>query len=123
MIVVFQCKHTGRAHLGKLLDHRVAGGGEPLREILAGQFIVQVTPTCTNMVGTFATVVGDNKFTWTLWEGGGVWEWRGGVWVEKTVGDSINKQTVSDSNLSQHASNILNSIASLALVKCLTSPV
>ena len=37
--------------------------------------------------------------------------------MEKTAGDSINKQTVSDSNLSQHASNILNSIASLALVK------
>ena len=71
MTVVFQCKHTGRAHLGKLLGHRVAGGGEPLREILAGQFIVQVTPTCINMVGTFATVVGNNKFTWTLWEGGG----------------------------------------------------
>ena len=42
-----------------------------MREILAGQFIIQLTPTCINMVGTFATVVGNNKFTCTLWEGEG----------------------------------------------------
>ena len=90
MIVVFQCKHTVRANLGKLLGHRVAGGGEPTREILAGQFIIQLTPTCINMVGTFATVVGNNKFTCTLWEGEGGEEELG--W-KTTIGDSINKQT------------------------------